>query len=287
MSVQVNQVAGRIGAEVSRIRLSGDLDDREVRLIRASLLRHRVLFFRGQHHLDQDGQVAFARLLGPLTPTRPAERVIGGNVHIADLDYSDGRRGDRWRTDGTYTERPPLASVARALEVPPAGGDTLWANTVAAYEDCPQELRVLAERLRAVHTNRFELAWDADPDWAPAETEHPVVRVHPETGEHAILLGGYARSLAGLSKETSEALIRLLQEQVVRAENTVRWRWAPGDVAVWDNRATQHRVIHDFGDRRRRLHQVGVAGEAPVAVDGGRSVPVADETPYHTHAAAA
>ncbi|MEU5878543.1 TauD/TfdA family dioxygenase [Spirillospora sp. NPDC047279] len=238
--LEISQVSGRIGAVVSGIELSGDLADETVDEIRLALLRHKVVFFRGQYHLDAREQAAFARRFGAL---------IDPDTEIPALDA--------WHTDATFLDRPPRISVQRALEVPGHGGDTVWANTVTAYEDLPIELRDLADRLWFLHSaTRGAL-----------ETRHPLVRVHPETGERAILLGGFATSVVGLTQRAdSEALIKLFQEYVTRLENTVRWRWAAGDVAIWDNRATQHRVINDFGDRPRRLHSTTVAGDVPVAV---------------------
>ncbi|MFI7125084.1 TauD/TfdA dioxygenase family protein [Nonomuraea sp. NPDC050153] len=284
-SLSIVPVAGRIGAEISGVRLGGDLPADVVAEIRLALLGHKVVFFRGQDHLDERSQVAFARLLGEPTAAHPTVPSLDGNDHVLDLDYSSGQKVDRWHTDVTFVDRPPLASVLRAVTVPEAGGDTLWTNTVAAYEHLPAELRDLLDRLRAVHTNQHDYARIAasdDPERARRqadvfastvfETEHPVVRVHPETGERSILLGDFAKRLVGLSAHTSSSLIRLIQEHVTEVENTVRWRWAPGDVAIWDNRATQHRVVHDFGDRPRRLHRVTIAGDVPVGVDGRPSV---------------
>ncbi|MEU7740662.1 TauD/TfdA family dioxygenase [Nonomuraea sp. NPDC049158] len=283
-TLHIDPVAGRIGAQVGGVRLGGDLPADVVAEIRLALLAHKVLFFRGQDHLDEERQVAFARLLGELTTAHPTVPALDDNAHILDLDYRKGHKVDRWHTDVTFVDRPPLASVLRAITVPPAGGDTLWANTVAAYEYLPAELRDLLDRLRAVHTNQYDyarIATSEDPartrEYAEVfaatvyETEHPVVRVHPETGERAILLGDFAKRLTGLSAQTSASVIKLIQEQVTQVENTVRWRWAPGDVAIWDNRATQHRVVHDFGDQPRRLHRVTIAGDVPVDVDGRTS----------------
>ncbi|GLZ11029.1 hypothetical protein Acsp04_12640 [Actinomadura sp. NBRC 104425] len=289
--LRVTPVAGRIGAVVTGVRLSGDLPDGVVVRIWDAVLRHKVLFFRDQHHLDPAGQVEFARRLGEPTVAHPAlppsdERRHDrehGCEHVLDVGDARGRRADEWHTDASYTARPPKAGVLRAVQVPPHGGDTVWANTAAAYDGLPVELREVADRLWALHTNRYDYvrphAAGAGRRRVPVtpvtfETEHPVVRVHPETGERTLLLGGFARSVVGLSdRADAKALIRLFQEHVTRLENTVRWHWAPGDVAVWDNRATQHRVVHDFGDRPRSLHRVGLAGEVPLSVDGRRSVP--------------
>jgi alpha-ketoglutarate-dependent taurine dioxygenase len=298
-TTHITRVAGRIGAEVGGVRLGGDLPADVVAEIRLALLSHKVLFFRGQDHLDEERQVAFARLLGELTTAHPTVPALSDNAHILDLDYRNGQKVDRWHTDVTFVDRPPLASVLRAVTVPPAGGDTLWANTVSAYEHLPAELRDLLDRLRAVHTNQHDyarVATSEDPERAREqakiftstvyETEHPVVRVHPETGERSILLGDFAKRLVGLSSQTSAAIIQLVQDQVTQVENTVRWRWAPGDVAIWDNRATQHRVVHDFGDRPRRLHRVTIAGDVPVGVDGRPSTVLAGDASAYSPVAA-
>ncbi|MCG5214153.1 TauD/TfdA dioxygenase family protein [Streptosporangium sp. KLBMP 9127] len=292
-------VSGRIGAQISGVRLGGDLPADTVAEIRAALLRHKVIFFRGQGHLDEQSQVAFAQLLGELTTAHPTVPALDGNAHILDLDYGHGQKVDRWHTDVTFVDRPPLASVLRAIVVPPAGGDTLWANTVTAYEQLPAELRDLLDRLRAVHTNQYDyarVATSVNPERSRRyaetfssiafETEHPVVRVHPETGERSILLGDFAKRLAGLSTEVSASIIKLVQEQVTQVENTVRWRWASGDVAIWDNRATQHRVVHDFGDQPRRLHRVTIAGDLPVGVDGRPSTALAGDAAAYSPIAA-
>ncbi|GAA1516857.1 TauD/TfdA family dioxygenase [Sphaerisporangium rubeum] len=299
MSLNVTPVAGRIGAEISGVRLGGDLPAGQVAEIRRLLLTHKVVFFRSQWHLGEEEQVAFARLLGEPTGAHPTVPALHGNAHILDLDYSAGQKVDRWHTDVTFVDRPPLASVLRAITVPPAGGDTLWANTVTAYENLPEALRDLVDRLRAVHTNQFDYARVAasdDPERTKKyaevfsattyETEHPVVRVHPETGERSILLGDFAKRISGLSAQTSASIIALVQEQVTQVENTVRWRWSPGDVAVWDNRATQHRVVHDFGDQARRLHRVTIAGDVPEGVDGRPSVALAGDASAYSPLAA-
>jgi taurine dioxygenase len=182
-----------------------------------------------------------------------------------------------------------MFSILRALILPEVGGDTLWASTVAAYADLPEDLRRLTDQLRAVHSNGHDYA---RPDVVALraklgearlanlaafasevfETEHPVVRVHPETGERALLLGGFAHRLVGHSSSESVDLIRIFQSYVTRPENVVRWTWQEGDVAIWDNRSTQHYAIYDYGEERRRMQRVTTAGTPITGLDGRPSV---------------
>jgi alpha-ketoglutarate-dependent sulfate ester dioxygenase len=273
-------IAGRIGAEIRGIRLSGDLDDAAVAAIRQALLRHRVIFFRDQTHLDDAGQEAFAARLGrPVAhPTVP---VANGSRFVLALDSRDGDVASSWHTDVTFLPDYPEASILRSVEVPDAGGDTLWANTVSAYEELPDPLKALVSNLRAIHTNLHDYAGapgsvSQEPlDRRHAvftstayETEHPVVRVHPESGERALLAGHFVKSFIGMSSPDSRGLLSILQDHITRPENTVRWRWRVGDVAIWDNRATQHRAIADFGRQRRHLRRVTLAGPVAQGIDG-------------------
>jgi taurine dioxygenase len=282
---EVRPVAGRIGAEIKGVRLSADLDAVTVQAIREALLRYKVIFFRDQHHLDDAGQEALARLLG--TPiAHPTVPVKQGTGYILELDSSThGGRADSWHTDVTFVDAYPQASILRAVVVPAAGGDTVWANTATAYETLPEELRSLADKLWALHTNDYDYAAQRPQVSSEAvrrhrevfastvyETEHPVVIVHPETGERTLLLGHFVKKILGLSSSDSAHLFSILQEHVTRLENTVRWRWAAGDVAIWDNRATQHYAINDYGDQHRVVRRVTIDGDVPVSVDGRRSV---------------
>ena len=179
--------------------------------------------------------------------------------------------------------------MIHALVIPDVGGDTLWANTVAGYRDLPPDLRQLADGLRAVHSNGHDyarldvtaVAKSLRPEQVEHiksfvsqvfETEHPVVRIHPETGERALLLGGFAHRLVGHNTAESVDLIRIFQRYVTRPENIVRWHWRAGDVAVWDNRATQHYAIYDYGEAHRRMQRVTTAGAVPVGLDGRPSI---------------
>ncbi|MFI5042533.1 MAG: TauD/TfdA dioxygenase family protein [Acidimicrobiales bacterium] len=279
-ALDTRPVAGRIGAEIAGVDLSSDLGDEVVAGIEHALVTHKVIFFRDQL-LDEDSHVAFARRLGPLTSSHPTVPSLDGHANIHDLDVQKGARANYWHTDVTFVDRPPKASVLRAVDVPPFGGDTVWANTASAYADLPAELRAFVDGLAAVHTNAFDyvpVRPAATSDAAAMyrgtftstvyETLHPIVRVHPVTGEPSILLGGFAQKIDGLPRSVSRELIRTLQDYVTRPENTVRWRWRPGDVAIWDNRATQHYALIDFGDRPRRVQRVTVAGPVPVGLDG-------------------
>lgn len=286
--IEVQQVTPRIGAVVTGVDLAADLSDQDVLAIRNAILAHRVVFFRDQN-LDGDEHLAFAEQLGPVTrahPTLPGG--AEGPAHF-DLDSLSGAAANHWHTDVTFVEQPPTFSVLRAVVIPPIGGDTLWANTVAGYEDLRPSLRAMADELRAVHTNgqdygRVDVA-RAKGRLRPEqlehirtfvstvyETEHPVVRVHPETGERALLLGGFAQRLVGHSSSESSDILRTLQSYVTRPENVARWHWHEGDVAVWDNRSTQHYAIYDYGSQHRRVQRITTSGSTPVGLDGRPSV---------------
>ncbi|MDB5776059.1 MAG: taurine dioxygenase [Herbaspirillum sp.] len=282
-SLDLHQVAGRIGAEIRGIQLSSTLDPATFGAIKKSLLKHKVLFFRGQHHLDDAGQEAFAHLWGrPIAhPTVPAH---DGTGYMLELDSTRGGRANSWHTDVTFELAYPQVSILRAVTLPQAGGDTVWGNTAHAYLDLPPALQQLADGLWALHTNDYDYAARFNATDAGLkryrevftstvyETEHPVVRVHPETGERTLVLGHFVKKLLGCGAADSEHLLALLSNYVTRLENTVRWRWSAGDVAIWDNRATQHYAINDYGDQHRVVRRVTIAGDVPVGVDGRRSL---------------
>lgn len=281
--LDIHPVAGRIGAEVRNIRLSAELDPATFGAVRAALLRYKVLFFRGQQHLDDAGQEAFGKLWGDLV-AHPTVPVREGSGYLLELDSEHGGRANSWHTDVTFDVAYPQASILRGVVIPAAGGDTVWANTAQAYLDLPAPLRALAEQLWALHTNEYDYAARFNTTEAGLkryreiftstvyETEHPVVRVHPETGERTLVLGHFVKKLLGYPTSDSDHLLRLLESYVTRLENTVRWRWSAGDVVIWDNRATQHYAINDYGDQHRVVRRVTVAGDVPVSVDGRHSV---------------
>ncbi|QRQ84831.1 TauD/TfdA dioxygenase family protein [Cupriavidus oxalaticus] len=285
VQLDIHPVAGRIGAEVRGVALHGDLPAQTFAAIRAALLRHKVLFFRDQVHLDDSAQQRFAALFGELVP-HPTVPPRDG-TQLLELDSEHGGRANSWHTDVTFDLAYPAVSVLRAVTVPASGGDTVWANTAAAYQDLPEPLRELADKLWALHTNDYDYAAsrvNASSEGlkryrevftsALYETEHPVVRVHPESGERTLVLGHFVKKLLGYSSVDSAHLVSVLQGHVHRLENTVRWRWRAGDVAIWDNRATQHYAINDYGDAKRVVRRATVVGAVPVSVDGRHSVAV-------------
>jgi alpha-ketoglutarate-dependent taurine dioxygenase len=265
------------------VRLAGDFDAKSVAAINDALLEHKVIFFRDQYDLDDDGQLAFASKLGTPTTAHPTLSE-GESILPIDSRYD---KANSWHTDVTFVDRIPKASLLRAVSLPSYGGTTTWASTEAAYQQLPAPLRVLTENLWAVHTNQYDYVreYDArDEELTDTvrgyreefvreyyETEHPVVRVHPETGKRVLLLGHFIKQFVGLGPTESATLFNLLQARVTKLENTIRWSWQPGDLAIWDNRATQHYAVADYDDQYRRLSRVTLAGDIPVDIHGQRS----------------
>jgi alpha-ketoglutarate-dependent sulfate ester dioxygenase len=286
VQIGVRRLAGNIGAEITGVDTGTELSDDAVAQIRNALLEHKVVFLRDQS-LNYRRQVAFAERLGPLTLGHPTLASPPDQPLLEEIDSAKGTRANHWHTDVTFVDRPPAFTLLHGVVIPPVGGDTIWANTVTAYQNLPAELRDLADRLRIVHTNDYDYAAvygrGERVDQAVTaqrqefvstvyETEHPAVRVHPETEERSLVLGGFARSVVGYSPQASRDLIRILQDYVTRPEQTVRWQWRVDDLAIWDNRATQHYAIFDYGSAHRRGERVTVAGPVPVGVDGRPSV---------------
>ncbi|MFG1302252.1 TauD/TfdA family dioxygenase [Xanthobacter sp. V3C-3] len=286
-------LAGRIGAEIRNVRLAGDLPQPLFDEIHRLLLKHKVLFLRDQGHLDDAAQEAFGARFGGLVP-HPTIGALTGTSSVLELDTrrtgerdsgQGAGRADQWHTDVTFVDAYPKISVLRGVVIPAAGGDTVWSNTAAAYERLPQPLRQLADSLWATHSNAYDYAsvrpHATDDDRSQFnrnftrtvfETDHPVVRVHPETGERSLVLGNFVQRFVGLNKGDSQKLYDLFQSHITAPENTVRWRWREGDVAIWDNRSTQHYAVNDYGDAHRVVRRVTVDGEVPVSVDGRASV---------------
>jgi taurine dioxygenase len=281
VALDIRPLTPALGAEIQGVALSGSLPPATVHAIREAIFRHKVVFFRGQHQLDDFGQEDFARLLGAIAP-HPTARVLEGSETIQNFDATEFL-ASFWHTDVTFIDTFPQFSVLRGVVIPALGGDTVWANTVAAYQALSPELKDLADKLWAVHSNDREYPGRKingvihersykPHDPSKYETEQPLVQVHPFTGERALILGDIFRRFIGYDPETSGLLFQLFQSYITRLENTVRWRWSAGDVVVWDNRATQHKALDDFSAEPRIVRRVLIPGKAGVSVDGRRSI---------------
>lgn len=281
--IDVIPLAGRIGAQINGVELSSNLNPEVLNQIRQSLLEHKVIFFRNQEHLTDQEQEKFAELLGqPIShPTVP---VAEGSTYIFELDSRHDGRADVWHTDVTFVSNYPKISILRAVTTPNRGGDTTWANTEAAYDELPEPLKLLANQLRAIHTNDFdyggfrpsasdEVVKRHQKIFASTvyEAEHPLVRVHPETGKRTLILGQFFKRFVGLTAKESNKLFEIFQDRITKPENTIRWTWKDGDVAIWDNRATQHLAVNDYGNALRIMRRVTLAGDVPVDIDGKAS----------------
>ena len=273
-SFEVRPIAGAIGAELHGVDLA-DLDDAQVAAIRRAWLDHLVIFFRDQH-LTPAQLVAFARRVGePIE--YPFLKGLDGFPQITPvvkLEHERVNFGGIWHSDTAYLERPPMGSMLLAREVPPQGGDTLFANMYLAYETLSPGLRRMLDGLVAVNSSakadvtktREDRMRDGKRDDARQEyvAEHPVVRTHPETGRKALYVNrGHTLRFAGMSEAESTPLLDYLFAHQTRPEFTCRFRWQAGSLALWDNRCAQHYPLNDYHGFRRVMHRVTLAGDKP------------------------
>ncbi|MDO3636313.1 TauD/TfdA dioxygenase family protein [Mycolicibacterium arseniciresistens] len=289
-ALDVRPQSGWTGAEIHGVDLTAPLSDAHVAEIRAALLKWKVVFFRDQF-IGHDDHLRFASAFGDPTPAHPLFDAIPDpqypTIYPIFRDrfkarYGASRGFDRanWHADVTAAVNPPAASILRAEVIPPYGGDTQWSNTVAAYEGLSEPVRRLADGLRAVHRFSPPDGTTATEDYRqrvsrrPLLTEHPVVRVHPETGERALYVNpGFTSHIVGVSPHESRRLLGLFYDELSRPEHTVRFKWEPGSIAFWDNRSTVHLAPSDLTtDDDRRLYRVTLVGDVPVGPDGLPSV---------------
>jgi alpha-ketoglutarate-dependent sulfate ester dioxygenase len=278
------KLGSRIGAEVRGFDLSGELSPETVGQIRAALNEHKALVFREANILSDEAQVKFASHFGPLTTAHPTVASVEGEENVLPVDSENGS-ANNWHTDVTFVVNPPQASTLRSIDLPSYGGETLIASSAGAYLDLPDELRNFADTLWAIHTNDYDYSVPKNLEHENAderrkeftrikfETAHPVVRVHPLTGERGLFIGGFAQRLriVGLSNTESKDIIRLLQAYVTRPENVVRVNWEPNQLVLFDNRITQHYAPDNYDGQPRKLNRVTIAGDIPVGVDGKQS----------------
>jgi alpha-ketoglutarate-dependent taurine dioxygenase len=309
-AVDVRPVAGHIGADITGVDISRPLPPEQVAAVRDALYRYKVIFFRGQH-LDHASQIAFGRQFGELTYAHPHDEAPPQDYpEIFTVDprryeqrYGEGFHAENrrrqysyftgWHTDVTAAVNPPAGSILRAEVVPEIGGDTTWANLVAAYEGLSGTVKAFVETLRAEHRYGGPDGPRSDSAYARRLNDnllvaiHPVVRVHPVTGEKALFVNpGFTSHVVGVTARESKAVLDLLYAEITRPEYTVRLRWEPGTVAFWDNRATAHLAPRDIEhlDLQRTLHRVTLVGDVPVGTDGRESELVAGKpfTSKHT-----
>lgn len=279
--MQVEQLTCSIGAELTGVNLADAIHDADLFAeIRVQLLKHRVLFLRDQD-ISRAEHVAFARRFGELEdhPVVGSHPDYPGLVQVyKNPDSPIDRYENSWHTDATWREAPPLGAVLRCLECPPVGGDTMWVNMVEAYKHLPDDVKAKIEGLRARHSIEatFGAAMPIEKRLALKaqypDAEHPVVRIHPETGEKVLFVNSFtthftnfhtpARVRVGQDyTQGSSELLRHLTSQAHIPEYQVRWRWKPNSIAIWDNRSTQHYAVMDYPPCHRKMERAGIVGE--------------------------
>ncbi|MFI6434700.1 TauD/TfdA dioxygenase family protein [Streptomyces sp. NPDC050759] len=295
--IEIHKVTARIGAHVSGVDISSPLDEETAAALRDALNVHKALVF-SDVNLDDEGQQAFARHFGELTTAHPTVPAVDGAPNVLPVDSEGGRAANNWHTDVTFVLNPPQASTLRSLTIPPYGGETLIANSAAAYRNLPEPLRRLADGLWAEHTNDYDYAVPeetVDEEQAARRaqftsikfrTAHPVVRVHPLTGERGLFIGGFAQRIVGLSVGESRKVLDLLQAYVTRPENLLRHRWSENQLVLFDNRITQHYAVDNYDGLPRRLHRVTVAGDVPVGIEGKESYSIEGDASHYSAVAA-
>ncbi len=267
----VRPISPIIGAEIGGVDLSRPLPDPVVARLRDALNIHHVLFFRDQE-LTPDQQEDFARQFGEVTEGHPVIPAIEGNSKVLAIDSREDR-ANWWHTDVTFLQEPAFGSILYMLTAPEVGGDTAWASLQDAYDLLAEPVRALCDSLLAIHYDPW-FAADVDAkggyEWHGVWHEkllpalHPVVRTHPETGRNGLFVNQqFTQSILGLSKNESNAILEMLYRHCVQPELTCRFRWRPGSVAFWDNRATLHYAIDDYGDATRLAHRVTLKGDLP------------------------
>jgi alpha-ketoglutarate-dependent taurine dioxygenase len=290
--VDVRPLSGHTGAEILGVDLKA-LTPEVVAEIRATLLRWKVVFFRDQH-ITQAEHIGFGRRFGDVTPahpTLPPAFPDHPEILLLDNDGSASLDGplieSRWHTDVTFVVNPPMASILRGVVVPPYGGDTQFTNLAVAYSTLSPEIRDLIDRLHAVHHNQLPIArGEMKPEYAQRfqskdiRSVHPVVRVHPETGERVLFVNpNFTSHILELSRKEGGHVLALLYEHLMSPEFTCRFRWEPGSIAFWDNRATGHLVPVDIPEgMTRTMQRITLAGDTPVGVDGLSSYSLAGDS---------
>lgn len=273
--IRVEPLSPALGAEVYGVDLAGPLDEGSVAEIRRAFLSHLVIFFRDQA-MTPEQFLRFARTMGEPSEY-PMVKGMDEYPEITEVIKKEDERvnfGGIWHSDTTYLECPPMATMLYALEVPPVGGDTLFANMHMAYESLSSGMQRLLEGLTAVNSAGKDIAAATRADRIrerPGDVgdsvptaEHPLVRTHPETGLKALYVNpGHTVRIGGLSEPESAPILDYLYAHQTRAEFTCRFRWRVGSLAFWDNRAAQHYPLNDYHGYRRAMQRITLAGDRP------------------------
>ncbi|WP_296187707.1 taurine dioxygenase [Pseudomonas sp. UBA1879] len=276
MSLDITPLSSALGAQISGVDLSRDLTAEQRNAIEHALLAHQVLFFREQPITPQQ-QVRFAAQFGdlhvhPIYPNVPEQP----EIMVLDTALTDVRDNALWHTDVTFLPTPALGAVLSAKQLPAYGGDTLWASGIAAFEALSKPLQTLLDGLTATHdftrsfpVERFGSTADDLARWEETRRKnpplsHPVIRTHPVSGRKALFVNdGFTTRINELEPAESEAILKLLFAHTTRPEFTIRWRWQENDIAMWDNRVTQHYAVDDYRPQRRIMHRATILGDAP------------------------
>lgn len=274
LQIKVAPLAGALGAEITGVNLAADLADSTVAEIRRAWLEHLVVFFPDQF-MEPNELLAFARRIGEPVEY-PFVKGIDGFpeiIAVTKLPHETVNFGGIWHSDTVYLERPPMATMLLAREVPPFGGDTMFSNMYAAYEALSPGMQRLLGDLRAVNSSALadvsktredrirESGADAESEYL---AEHPVVRVHPETGHKAIYVNpAHTARFTDMTEAESAPLLKYLFEHQIRPEFTCRYRWSVGSLALWDNRCAMHNPINDYHGYTRIMHRITLAGDVP------------------------
>ncbi|MDO9335250.1 MAG: taurine dioxygenase [Caulobacter sp.] len=275
--LEIEPLSPAIGAVLRGVNLAEEASDDLIGDIRTALLKHQVIFFEGQD-FSPTQQRDFAARFGDLHVHPLYDRDEGHpEIMVIDNHVDNPTDNNFWHTDVTFIDTPPMGSILAARQLPPVGGDTMWASMTAAYKALSTPMQKFLQGLEAVHD--FSFAFTADgiagsqagrekyekAVAANPPVTHPVIRSHPETGEPGIFVNSvFTRRIKGLRREESRALMAFLNNHIQQPEFVVRWRWRPGDVAFWDNRNTQHRAVDDFLPHRRIMTRATVLGDKPV-----------------------
>jgi taurine dioxygenase len=271
MGITIEPLTPAIGAIVSGVDLSQPLDSETRQAIQAAMLDRQVIFLRDQTITEQQ-QRDFAGTFGPLHihPIYPRSSTVP-EIMLLDTALNDLRDNALWHSDVSFLETPSLGAVLIARKVPPLGGDTLWASATAAYDALPEPLKTYLGTLSATHdlaksfpADRFDSETLANAKRNNPPVVHPVIRTHPVTGKKAIFVSeGFTTGIVGMDPTMAEPLLAMLYTHVTRPDFTVRWKWRVGDIAIWDNRVTQHYATYDYGDAHRVMNRATIMGDRP------------------------